>query len=260
MRGRPLDFQEIAWILNICAMILALTRVFLTGLWRSYPRLTIYLAIDALNTFLPFVIPIASNAYGYSYMALRAANLLVAIGVVLELYRLALARYPALAAFGRKVARYVLVCAAAIAFLAVALDLKVLRRQSVLLHRFFTAERSLDLIVLVFLVFISVFLLWFPVKIRRNIVLYLAGFFVYFLARVLALLTANLLPARQIGVVSATLMLIASVCLIGWAIGLRREEEQTATVTGHRWNPAAMQGLAEQLDAINAAAGRMSRF
>jgi hypothetical protein len=118
------------------------------------------------------------------------------------------------------------------------------------LHYFLSFERTMDSVLVVLLIVISLFLLWFPLKIRRNAALYIGGFVGYFLARAGALLAMNTWPAytRALNVGALAFSLA---CLIGWIVLLRREGEVGEVVTGHRWNPREMDRLTAQLDAIN---------
>ena len=117
----------------------------------------------------------------------------------------------------------------------------------------------MDFTILIFLLFITAFMMWFPVKVRRNIMLYVGGFVVFYLSRTFGLLTINLLPPRSINVITNVLLCLSFGCLMGWLFGLRRESEDITTTLGHRWNPDAMERLSGQLDAINATLVRFWR-
>jgi hypothetical protein len=127
------------------------------------------------------------------------------------------------------------------------------------LHRFLTVERSLDFAILIFLLLITGLVIWFPLKVRRNIVLYISGFMVFYLSRTCGTLLANLLSPQFLNVINNALMSLSFCCLIGWLSSLRREGEDTTDVVGHRWNPAAIERLSDQLDAINATLVRFGR-
>lgn len=245
--------------LNLAAVLVLLVRLFALGLFRIYRSLFFYLLTYTLQFFATAIFPITSAAYSYSYMVGESANVALSMLVVLELYRLALAGQPALAGFGRKTVAYAMALAAVVAAGGVMLDTIVPPGQSRFTHHFFTAERTLDFAILIFLLLISAFLIWFPVKVRRNIVLYIAGFAVFYLSRSFGLLMINLLPPASLSVVNNVFTVVSFSCLIAWLLGLRRESEDTTTTVGHRWNPAAMERLSGQLDAINATLVRFGR-
>jgi hypothetical protein len=189
----------------------------------------------------------------------ETANVVLSILVVLELYKLTLASHAALAVLGRKTMAYTMGLAALAATGGVMLDSTVLPGKSRFMHRFVTAERTMDFAILIFLLLISGFLIWFPVKVRRNIVLYIVGFVVFYLSRTFGLLMINLLPLASLSVVNSVFTCFSFCCLIAWLFGLRREREDTTTTVGHRWNPVAMERLSGQLDAINATLVRFGR-
>ena len=247
--------------LSLAAVLVLLLRLSALGLFRIYRSLFFYLLTYTLQFAATAVFPIRSTAYSYSYSYIvgESANIALSMLVVLELYRLALAGQPALAGFGRKTVAYALALAALVAVGGVMLDATVPPGQPRFRHYFFTAERTMDFTILMFLLFITAFMLWFPVKLRRNIVFYIGGFAVFYFSRTFGLLMINLLPPVSLQVIANVLMSCSSCCLIAWLFGLRRESEDITTTLGHRWDPAAMERLSGKLDAINATLVRFGR-
>jgi len=245
--------------LNLGAALALLIRLSLYRLVFIYRWLTVYILGYALQFVIVAAVPLRTTLYGYFYMLGESLGLLLSILVVLELVRLSLAEHRALAVFGRRAVFLMMVLAALLAASGLVLDPVILPGQSPFMHRFFTAERTLDFTVLIVLLAISIFMLWFPVRLRRNIVLYIGGFAVFYLSRTFGLLAINLLPPASLRVISDVLMLCSAGCLIMWFWGLRREDQDSMTVVGHRWNPAEMQRLYGQLDEINATLERFRR-
>jgi len=252
-------FERWVIYLNLGAALALLIRLGLYRLVFVYRWLTAYILAYAVEFVVAATIPLRSTLYGYLYMLGESVDLLLSIFIVLELVGLSLAEHRALAVFGRKAVACTIGLAALLAAGGVMLDSVVLPGQSRFMHRFFTAERSLDFTVLVVLLVISAFMLWFPVKLRRNIVFYIGGFAVFYFSRTFGLLTINLLPPGSLKVITNVLMCCSAGCLIAWLFGLRRENEDPTTVVGHRWNPAAMERLSGQLEAINATLVRFGR-
>jgi len=126
-------------------------------------------------------------------------------------------------------------------------------------HRFLMVERSGDMILLFLILIISVYLAWFPVKLRRNVVIYGWGFALFFAARSFGLLVINILPQAHLVSVSNAMLAAEVACLAFWAFGFRSESADQTTVTGHRWNPGEISRLSDQLDSINEALERFSR-
>jgi hypothetical protein len=98
------------------------------------------------------------------------------------------------------------------------------RRRGALLVGFWRLERSVDLFAFIVLILIAVFLLCFPVRVRRNVAVWLGGFMLYSYSRWTGLLLTNLFPqlTHELNVA----MLAASLaCVIGWSLMLTREGE-----------------------------------
>ena len=237
------------------ALILNLTR---NGLFRVYRYFFAYLTADALETLTGLSFEGHRNAYARIYFAGQGLKMLLAVFVVLEIYRIVLEGRPALARFGRETVCYVLIAAAAVAVCGLVLDDSVPAGRSPILHRFNSFERTMDAWMLLFLLMIALFMTWFPVHLTRNGFLYISGFVIYFLVRSLGLLLSNIAPAL-VSLMDTFMISIAVLCLLTWTFALRKKGEEITVVTGHRWDPLAMDRLTGQLDAINTRLIRFSR-
>jgi hypothetical protein len=126
------------------------------------------------------------------------------------------------------------------------------------LATFVVIDRALVTSMLFFVMALTAFLVYYPVPINRNVIVYSMGYTVYFLAKAsgLLMLNSNYAWLRQCGfiVVSGS-----SACMLFWLIGLRREGEEKTLVIGHRWNRENQDQLLAQLKAINASLLRRSR-
>jgi len=233
-------------------------RLLQNGLYRVYRFFFAYLATDAIGTLLGTLFQTHLHLYGNIYFTVQSLKIVLAAFLVLEVYQLALDHHPALAQFTRNSISYVLALAAALAALGVALDRYIPPGRSVIVHRFNTFERTMDIWVLALLVLVVVFMTWFPVRLRRNGALYIGGIIIYFASRSAGLLLRNLAPEFRRPIDHA-ILIAAILCLSVWLIALTREGETITTVVGHRWQPAEATRLAAQLDAINARLLRLSR-
>lgn len=245
--------------LDLAAIIGLIVSLVLNRLYRVYRCFFAYMAADALETVVGLAFFGDHNLYAYIYLAGQFLKLILAVFVVLELYRLALQGHPALAKFGRNTVAYVLIAAALVAAAGLTLDRYVPPGRSPILHRFFSFERTMDVWLMIFLILISLFMTWFPVRLSRNRVLYITGFVLYFLSRSAGLLLINLEPQQWKTSIDTVMLALASACLLMWLVALKAAGEETMTVIGHRWDPASMDRLTGQLDAINATLVRFSR-
>ena len=253
------QWETILWYSYLAAAAGVLLRMLQYRIASTYRYLAWYLLaqVGVGLALLPF--SVNSNLYAVIYLGGETLYILLSIAAVLEIYRLTLADRPALAAFGRRAVIYLLAASGLIAAAGFWLDAAVRPGQSLILHRFWSVERTVELMLVVALLAASAFLLWFPVRVRRNIVVYVVGFVLHFVASSSVLLLTNLLPQAVLRTLGTAMMALELVSTLIWLVGLRAESRDTSAVTGHRWNPDALEALTAQLDAINAALSRHVR-
>lgn len=255
-----LDTFELAFFyLDVTAKAALICRLVWGGLYRIYRGLFLYLAFDFVTSVVLATVPFRSASYAWIYIVGHSLKALLGLLVVTELYRLAMIGQPALSFYGRRTIAYVLGAAMFLAVCGLRLDAAVPAGQSTKLHNFFSFERTMDAWLMGFLVILSLFVAWFPVRLKRNVAMYIGGFVLYFFARSAGLLLTNLLPPRFTEPLSIAMLAISVGCLATWLVTLRREGEERTVVLGHSWNPDAIQRLTGQLDAINASLVRLSR-
>jgi len=255
MRGA----ERILWYLNFAATLLLLARLFTSKLTGTYRWLFLYWSAQVMEDLVLFRIPVQNILYEYCYYATQSINLALAVFVVLDLYRTAFAAHPGLAAFGRRSMLTVLGAASLLAAAGMGVDSTILPGQFPLVHRFLAVMRSAELVILLFLLAMSVFLLWFGVKIRRNVGVYITGFVVFYFSQSFVLLAGNLLPRSFYRTASELSLAGALFSLLIWLIGLRSEDASSAAVIVPRADTASATRLALQLDEINAALARFVR-
>jgi hypothetical protein len=251
--------ERILFHLNFVAELVLLWRLIHCGLYRSYRSLFWYWLVQALTTLVILPVPMRTYLYLYMYWAAQSIYLLMAVFVVQDLYRIALQEHPAVASFGRTSVVIAMVLAAVVALSGIKLDSTILPGHFPAIQRFLTFERSMDFVLLIFLLLISGFLLWFPIKLQRNIVVYISGFVLYHASRSFGVLLINLLPQGATAAISTVLLGLSLLCLLIWIVEIRPEGERVKTTLGYRSDPEVMQRHRRQLDAINAALARFGR-
>lgn len=243
---------------NVLGAILVVWRLYYQALYRYYPWFFIYLIYDVIET-LWALIPMRDPATVYRYIAAQTIKTVLAAMVVFEIYHVALDERKALASYGRKVIAYILggsflISAIVARFSAGSGAIRFLRLRYTLL-----VEGMMDSTLFLFLFVMAMFLLWFPVEVRRNIVVYILGFEVYFVVRWLLLVLTIWRTAQwQVEVVNVISSAITLACSGFWVWGMRRSGELEKTTTGHRWKPQEMERLKAQLDEINESLERIA--
>jgi hypothetical protein len=251
--------ERILWYCNFAATLVLLIRIVICRLHQIYPWTFRYWLGQAAATAVLLAIPLSNGAYFFAYVAAQSINLTLSVFVLQELYATALAAHPGLSVFGRRSMLAVLAAAGTLALAGLGVDSTVMAGQYWRIHRFLTLTRTVEFVILVFLLVISAFLLWFPVKIRRNVAVYIAGFFFYYVLQASVFLSHNLLPQKYSQAISMTSLIAALISLLIWLVGLRAESATPATVSGHGWNPLAAARLSVELNGINAALTRLVR-
>jgi len=252
MHQLPIE-QQILLGVEIAALAILCLRMCLAGLYRVYPYFFGYLLLELAQALIPVLAPLDSRLYLDSYVASQALIVAFYALVVLELYSKVLRDLPGIAGTARRYIKVMLVLAIAIAVLPLRLESIVSSPVGFL----FAYERAVMSSLVVFVLLVSFFLVYYPVPLGRNVIVYLMGYAVYFLTRATISLMINLGHhwARQL---SSVAMGVSVLCLIFWIRALGREGEMKRMVVGHQWNPADEQKLRAQLDAINASLLRAS--
>jgi hypothetical protein len=251
--------ERVFFNLNVIAEVVLVFRLIQCRLYRIYGSLLLYALLQAAVGLAMLPVGRQSRLYLYSYWGTQTVSIFMALYVVQDLFHSALAEHPAIAAAGRRVVWGAMAVAAVVALAGITLDARVLPGHYAAIHRFATFERSMNFVILIFLLSTSALLLWFPIKVRRNIAVYISGFVIFAAVRSFGLLLANLLPQAATLTVSTVLLALTLLCLLIWIFGIRPEGERATTTPGFRRDPEAMQRLSRQLDAINAALARFVR-
>ncbi len=246
--------ERALFYLNFIAQLVLLYRLLHFRLYRIYLSLFLYWLLQALpSVALMAMSSVDSRGYRYVYWGAQTINVLMAVFVVQDVYRIALLEHPAVASYARRTVLVAMAMAAIVTLSGITLDSTVLAGQSPAVHRFATFERSMNFVILLFLLLISVLLLWFPIKVRRNIVVYISGFLLFSASRSFGILLSNILPPSDTRMVSTCLLVLTLISLLIWIVGIEPEGELVTATPGYRRNPEAMQRLSHQLDSINAA-------
>src|SRR6185503_8606428 len=239
MFGAELAF----FYLNVVAELALLYRLIRCRLYGTYRSLFLYLLLQVVESIALLTAGQGTWLYVYIYWGAQSLNIFVALYVVQDLFHIALAEHPAIASFGRRTVLVAMALAAVVALAGVTLDATVLPGHFRTVQRFATFERSMNFVILIFLLLISILLLWFPIKVRRNIVVYISGFVLFHASRSFGVLLINLRPQEATRLISTVLLGLTLLCLLIWIVGIRPEGERVTATSGYHHDPEAMQRL-----------------
>ncbi len=253
-------WEKAIWWLATGLTAAVLVKLLSGGLARIYKLFFCYLAWDLVSSLIGISLTYNTNSYGYFYIGAQAGKIVIAAFLLVEIYSLALEGTPALAQFGRRAVGYILGAAGLFPVLAIFMDHSASIHPK-LLTGFFLFEQTMDATIAIFLNLISLFIAWFPLRMRRNVLVYIGGFIVWFLSRSAASHLVNQFPGNQTAtnIISSLQMCISLACLLFWLIGFRREGESRMAVVGHLWDRAEAERLTAQLGAINNNLERLRR-
>lgn len=253
------QLAQFAYYAVTVAEALLAFKLYRLGLFRTYRFFFAYLLVQVLRGIVVFPMNPRTKHYGDVYFISTALLLALAIGIVVELYGLVLAERRGIASLGRWLLMAAIVLSVAISVLMIKVDLTGTAGKSPILFYFNVVHRVVASTLMFFLLVLTAFLVWFPVPLKRNAVVYSLGYVVYFLSLSVALLAMNVGGAEYARWASLGQLAVGTGCYAAWLVLLNREGEQEQVVVGHRWNPQDAERLIGQLNAVNAALLRTAR-
>jgi hypothetical protein len=120
-------------------------------------------------------------------------------------------------------------------------------------------ERAVATVALLTILLMLVFILWFPVRMPRNLAVFSIGFIVYFSAQTSLLLLRSYWAHENFAMVDSGVNVILCSCLIYWISFLNRAGEERPVVLGHSWRLHKQTKLIGDLEALNTSLARAGR-
>jgi len=247
--------EQIVLLLVQTSILLGLVlRVWVTGLFRTYPWFFGYLLVASLQVLLSPFVPYDSVYYRYYWLVTQALLTCFCALIVLELYTLILRDLTGIASASRRYLRICLGLAIAGSLLLLFLE----QTPHTVISKFLVIDRALVTSLLIFVLMLTAFLIYYPVPINRNLVVYSIGYAVYFMVKASELLARNITHAwgRQLDVV---VVAASTASMLFWLVGLSRQGEEKTLVIGHRWNRGDQDKVLQRLKALNASLLRAGR-
>jgi hypothetical protein len=245
MHQLPIE-QQILLIAELVALPVLCVRLWSAGLHRTYVHFFSYLIFEFIQTLIPFLVPVQSRLYRDLFVGSQALLMILYALIVLELYSVVLRDLEGLAGVAR---RYIKI-ALGFAIVLSLLPLRFEKPPNTLTGYLYIFERPILSTLVAFVLLVSLFLVYYPVPLGKNVLVYLAGYAVFFPTVATTAFINNLgyFWNRLLGNVQ---MLVSVSCLIFWVLALTRQGEDKRMVVGHQWNPGDDQRLLAQLQAIN---------
>jgi len=245
MHRLPIE-QQILLAAQAIGIAVLCFRLWRTGLHRIYVWFFGYLVVELAQILVPIVIPIGSQMYRNAFTAVEALSVCCYVLVVLELYSIILGGLAGIATWSRRYIKVTLAVAIVASLLALGLE----KPPDTVTGYLFSFERAVILSLALFLLLLGTFLVYYPVPLNRNVLVYLTGYAVLFLPRC-AITILNNMGYHLNRLWGSLLMGVDVLCLLFWVAGLSRQGETRTVVLGHQWNRADEARLLAQLEAVN---------
>lgn len=248
------SYVEIVLLVEALALAGLVLRLWSAGLQRVYPIFFCFVVAETIQLLVPYLISLKQVWYGYVFVVSEAVIVCFYALIVLELYSKIFGSLTGIASTARRYVRMALAAAIIISLLLLGLE----RTPVTLVNRFFIFERAIISSLVLFVFLITVFLLYYPIPLNRNVIVYSIGYAFYFLCKAASLFARNSGFAKT-SFVSDIWLTVSTLCVLFWIIFLNRKGEKTAVVFGHRWDRGDEARLLRQLEAINASLLRTTR-
>ena len=248
------SYQHSLLILQVVALLSLVVRLLWNGLRTSYPIFFYFLIIEAIQLLIPFAINYRTDLYGHLFLVTETLIICLYALVVLELYSIILQDLSGIAGLARLYTRIALGAAILASILLLSFESSPSNRMA----KFFTFERAIVSSLLLFVFLITAFLVYYPIPLNRNVIVYSIGYAFYFLCKATVLFARNLGLAGNV-IVSNTLLGVSTLCLLFWLFFLDRKGERKTFVIGHRWDRGEEARLLKQIEGINSSLLRTAR-
>ena len=265
-----IDWTRLPFGLSDILSLVLVCRLVGLGLHSVYRIFCAFLVFEVLSTSLALLLRFSHFSYRLDYRMVwilsRIGPWILSVWMVYALLQAILANYPGILRISKHVLNIVLPLSLLIAVLTAVPEYASIGESSLgagMQHLTYLAmilERVISTIALLVLLLMLFFILWFPVRMPRNLAVFSVGFVIYFSAKTSLMLLRTSLAHRSVDVLlSSWLNVILCGCLISWIVGLNREGELLPITLGHSWRTTEQKHLMSNLESINAVLARASR-
>jgi hypothetical protein len=251
--SRYLRYLEIALSFTLAAQL------FVTGLAGVYRWFTVFIVTDLFFTILFQAVKNGTNQYAVMFFAAQPIRWFVYFCVIFDLYSLVLREHPGILAFGRKWLIRALGVATLFSVSTLFVNLQAADVGHPFLDSYHVVERLVNLCLFLFLLLLMAVLAWFPLQLKRNIVVLCSIFGAYMVMRIGMNLVRNIHGISAAAFLNPGSHLLMPLCAILWLLLLRPSGELSRLKIGHQWNHADEARILAQLDAINASLVRSAK-
>jgi hypothetical protein len=246
------SLQQVLWWLSLALEAGLLVHLLVARLYRSYLWFFVLICLEFARGVAVLPVDPKKNLFAWYFLVTEPVKWFLFILVVLELYSLALKGHAGIATLGRWAMTIAVLVAVGVSALTLSADLSRPARRFPILVYYSVIERGLMFSLILFLLVITAFLVWFPIAVRRNVVLHASVFSFFFLSSAMALFVRNVAGYELTRTISTVLLFVHNACYLLWIAFLGKRGEETVVVVRRRWDADDEAHLEQQLDAVNA--------
>lgn len=255
-------WRRIAQDVNIALCLALIIRLFVLRLHRVYRIFSLFLLSELLGSLLAslkFFMPDLLPDYRIIWIVADSVIWVCTLWTIYALLAAVLTNLPGILGFSKKLLNGAFISAAILALLTAGPEYSVSGVATLpdpiarTVGIVFVLDRVLCTVALLVLVSILGFLLWFPVEVSKNLIVFSTGFLVYFAAKTALLLTSSMSSHESLRLVSNLIMFISGACFAYWTLFISQQGEIVPVRIGHSWHTRDQERLIGQLEGINAA-------
>lgn len=257
--ARVPSIESILWFFNIAGYAILLAKLVVSHLHLIYRCFFAYLGIRLARALVLTWLERGTNAYGWTYVATEPVIWVLYVLVILELFTVVLKDYQGIQTLSRRMLAGALAISAVMALATLLPDLGTPTERYPVLRAVLVAQRVVMSSLVVFFAILTAFLVWYPVPLCRNVVVYCAGYCVYFISATMGLFVRNIAGEGVTRAISTVLQGFAAACIFAWIWLLSAKGEAKRMVVRQNIPPLDEDRLVSQLDAINRSLLRSAR-
>jgi hypothetical protein len=264
-----MNWLRVGFALSDLLSILLIIKLVVLRLHSVYRVFCAFLFFQVLSESVAFIekfTPLDNFMdYRITWLIMRLGSWTLSLWVVYALLRDILANLPGILSFARKVLLFIIPFAVVVALVTAQFEYSASGAAHLAFNLDYLVsvalifERLVTTIALLVLLLMLAFILWFPVTMPRNLVIFSIGLSIYFSAKASLILFHNFVGKERFPVMDGGVTLILCICLAYWITFLNRAGQYAPVIVGHRWHSDKQSELLHNLEHINAALARAGR-
>lgn len=247
-------------------LVIKLVRLKLHSAYRVFCAFLLFEILSESFVFLErFTVLNNLMDYRITWLIVHLGSWTLSFGIVYALLRDILANLPGILRFARRILNVALPVSALIALVSARVEYSASVAPSLTSNLDYVVsvalvlERLVATIAVLVLLVMLAFILWFPVKMPRNLAVFSIGFSVYFSVKATLILIHDFWAQNKYPLMDEGMALILCICLAYWITFLNKAGEQAPVIVGSRWQEGRQAELFNNLEHINATLARSGR-